>query len=50
MSGDEKKEEEQQAGMTSEWRPSAVYRVRTPRVDDVRYLVESCCRLDWTRW
>lgn len=52
MSADEKKEGEQQAGMTSEWRPSAVYRVRTPRVDDVRdwYLVESCCRQYPTRW
>lgn len=44
MSADEKKEEGELAGMTSEWRPSVEDRVRTPRVDDVRYLTESCCR------
>jgi hypothetical protein len=50
MSADGKKEEEERAGMTSEWRPSAVYKVRTPRVDDDWYLVESCCRLNPIRW
>ena len=51
MSADEKKEEEEErAGMTSEWRPSAVYKVRTPRVDDDWYLVESCCILNPIRW
>jgi len=50
MSADAKKEEEERAGMTSEWRPSAVYRARMPRVDDDWYLVESCCRPSPTRW
>ena len=50
MSADGKKEEEGRAGMTSEWRPSAVYRARTPRVDDDRYLAGSCCRRYLTRW